>query len=87
MKQLVFRILHINTKGLVMLQDGTQRYFIYQEEEPSHHFQPDTTSKAELQTWCNPPTPPIVGFLTISDVCATKLVKIVIRTTPPVKKS
>ncbi len=62
MKQLVFRILHINAKGQMMLQDGTQRYFIYQEEEPSHHFQPDTTSKAELQTWCNPPAPPIAVF-------------------------
>ena len=46
----------------MMLQDGTQRYFIYQEEEPSHHFQPDTTSKAEEQTWLNPPTPPNVGL-------------------------
>ena len=55
-----------------MLQDGTQRYFIYREEEPSHHFQPDTTSKAELQTWCIPPTS---LHLEISDVCDANLRK------------
>lgn len=69
-----------------LLQDGTQRCFIYQEEEPSHHFQPDTTSKAELQTWCNPPASPIAGFLTISDVCVTKLLKIVIALYPRQKE-
>lgn len=70
-----------------LLQDGTQRCFIYQEEEPSHHFQPDTTSKAELQTWCIPPTPPIERGGTIGGACTAKITKKTEACCPPVKKS